>query len=190
MTSTVTGYRAPRSTVLHRPLDTSHLSYFVERTYCGVDLTATWHNDATGSAYTCRHCETVHQRFLQITGEWQEGEEQIYTSTRHPGLAQFFTDAENDTHLWRLIGAPTVFQAAHDARGPQDRPMRLIAGAVDGVTVGYFPDLNAAIVFLRTVQAAGELNGLLQDVQATTWNPATDPPLILSTLLPKESSPA
>lgn len=193
---TVTGYKAPQGTRLHRVLALQLGTTTVSRTYCGIDLpgdgTA---RNAQGKAFDCRQCQTAYDTEQNARRPWNDVERRVYTTRRHPGLYTFQADYGDGNNRigshWRLLDTPRPgFRTSRDARAPQGRPWRLCVGDVYDRAVGYFPTTTEAVDFTKQVEAAGLLVLMLKQVDTDTWDERTSALTFLASHTPKETNPA
>ena len=193
---TVTGYQAPGSSVLHRPLDLAIGSATIARTYCGLDLPQddSWDTEATAVSYSCQQCATAYDTEQHRRAPWKEGERRVYSGKRRPGLRMFLreaVDGELQGYAWRLVNTPRpIFFLAKDARAPKDRPWRLTRGYDRSYGIGYFPTTTEAVDFTKEVEAAGRLVDLLKQADTDAWDEHTSALTFLERATPKETNPA
>lgn len=193
---TVTGYKAPRSTVLHRPNPMRIAATTFLRTYCGFELPGdhTWDVDAKGEAYTCRQCRTAYDSEQHARAPWADGERRVYTSKRRPGLHSFQRDKIEGQPMgyhWRLLARPRPsWRTTRDHRAPADRPWRLCIGDDYGRGVGYFTTTTEAVDFTHRLEAAGLVDTILKQANTDAWDEGTSALALLASAQPKETNPA
>jgi hypothetical protein len=192
---TVTGYRAPGSTTLHRPPAYRYVGTQSIATLCSVDTTPQWSTDATGDAFTCTPCNRIHTKHQATLAPWAEGEKRRYTIRRHPGLMYFAPDYGDGNvvtgYTFRLAARPRPsFMTNRDARAPKGCPWRLTTYDTNftRVPIGTFPTTTEAVDWVLAVEESGRTVELLTRIHDEDWD-MNRAPVFLGTP-PRNAAPA